>query len=241
MPREYKLTYKDLKLFRKNNKKFIQYNLKKFFFNRLLNKYLNISANNYFLKPNELNYYINSNFLEREIDKINIERKINLFKVSKILIKNNLQKRFFNTITEDTNVLNSNKKNDGNNFFLTEVNKEEVKFKNKENICIRLVFKSFDKKSLEYSKSLLLKLFLKKKNIKISIINLPTNKTKYTILKSPHIDKRSRDQFEKVIYKSLINFIIPEYIFNKEFINFFLYLIKKISPTIYIQYIIIKN
>lgn len=46
---------------------------------------------------------------------------------------------------------------------------------------------------------------LKNKNAsKFSSIALPQRQTKYTILRSPHIDKKSRDQFELAIHKQLI-------------------------------------
>jgi len=49
------------------------------------------------------------------------------------------------------------------------------------------------------------KCFQKNKNSsKISSIALPQTQTKYTVLRSPHIDKKSRDQFELTIHKHLI-------------------------------------
>ncbi|XAO72571.1 MAG: 30S ribosomal protein S10 [Candidatus Vidania fulgoroideorum] len=46
---------------------------------------------------------------------------------------------------------------------------------------------------------------LKEKNIKNKIINLPIKKKVFDILRSPHIDKDSRDQFEIRKYKKIIN------------------------------------
>jgi len=40
-------------------------------------------------------------------------------------------------------------------------------------------------------------------------IPLPTNKTKYTVLRSPHVDKKSREQFETRTHKRLIDIINP--------------------------------
>jgi small subunit ribosomal protein S10 len=37
----------------------------------------------------------------------------------------------------------------------------------------------------------------------ITSIALPLQQSKYTVLRSPHIDKKSREQFEKKIYKHL--------------------------------------
>jgi small subunit ribosomal protein S10 len=36
-------------------------------------------------------------------------------------------------------------------------------------------------------------------------VPLPTNRTVYTVLRSPHVDKKSREQFETRIHKRLID------------------------------------
>ncbi|MCX7727376.1 MAG: 30S ribosomal protein S10, partial [Chitinispirillaceae bacterium] len=38
-------------------------------------------------------------------------------------------------------------------------------------------------------------------------IPLPTEKTIYTVLRSPHVDKKSREQFEQRIHKRLIDIL----------------------------------
>ena len=40
-------------------------------------------------------------------------------------------------------------------------------------------------------------------------IPLPTRREKYTVLRSPHIDKKSREQFEQRTHKRLIDIIEP--------------------------------
>jgi len=40
-------------------------------------------------------------------------------------------------------------------------------------------------------------------------IPLPTAMTKYTVLRSPHIDKKSREQFESRTHKRLLDIINP--------------------------------
>ena len=40
-------------------------------------------------------------------------------------------------------------------------------------------------------------------------IPLPTEKTVYTVLRSPHVDKKSREQFEIRTHKRLIDIIQP--------------------------------
>ncbi|MCH7759885.1 30S ribosomal protein S10 [candidate division TA06 bacterium] len=38
-------------------------------------------------------------------------------------------------------------------------------------------------------------------------IPLPTERTLYTVLRSPHVDKKSREQFEILIHKRLIDIV----------------------------------
>ena len=40
-------------------------------------------------------------------------------------------------------------------------------------------------------------------------LKLPTKKERYTVLRSPHIDKKSREQFETRTHKRLIDIIEP--------------------------------
>ena len=55
-----------------------------------------------------------------------------------------------------------------------------------------------------YLKSL--KSFLKKLNILYSIIHLPIKRKRLTLLKSPHVNKSAREQFEIKTYKTIITF-----------------------------------
>jgi len=40
-------------------------------------------------------------------------------------------------------------------------------------------------------------------------IPLPTKISRYTVLRSPHIDKKSREQFEKRVHKRLVDILEP--------------------------------
>lgn len=40
-------------------------------------------------------------------------------------------------------------------------------------------------------------------------IPLPTQKTRYTVLRSPHIDKKSREQFEIRTHKRILDILEP--------------------------------
>ena len=46
--------------------------------------------------------------------------------------------------------------------------------------------------------------FAKMKKLKYTSINLPVDKKKITVLKSPHVNKKARDQFELSVFNRLI-------------------------------------
>jgi len=51
---------------------------------------------------------------------------------------------------------------------------------------------------------------LKKTGVKVSgPIPLPTKKEIYTVLRSPHVNKKSREQFQLEIHKRIIDVIEP--------------------------------
>ena len=52
--------------------------------------------------------------------------------------------------------------------------------------------------------------FNSKKKIAIKRIDLPQKKKKFTVIRSPHIDKKSREQFELRHYKSVFIFNIEK-------------------------------
>ena len=76
---------------------------------------------------------------------------------------------------------------------------------------IHISFKSFDNLYIETSIAKILQInnYLKKvesSSIPYSerVVNLPTLKKKFTVLRSPHIDKKSREQFEWKRYRKSI-------------------------------------
>ncbi len=74
---------------------------------------------------------------------------------------------------------------------------------------IRIRLKAYDHKLLDKSVTDIIKK-VKETGAKVfGPIPLPTQKHKYTILRSPHIDKKSREQFEMRIHKRLIDIIEP--------------------------------
>ena len=69
---------------------------------------------------------------------------------------------------------------------------------------IRIKLKSYDHKVLDESLRLIVNAVLKTGSTISGPILLPVKIRKYTVLRSPHTDKKSRDQFEIRIYKRLI-------------------------------------
>lgn len=54
-----------------------------------------------------------------------------------------------------------------------------------------------------------LKFFLNKLFYKVSIFNFPTTRKRITLLKSPHVNKIAKEQFEVFYYKALITIKEP--------------------------------
>ena len=70
---------------------------------------------------------------------------------------------------------------------------------------IRIRLKSYDHVTLDRSTDDIVRT-VKKTGAKISgPIPLPTDRTIYTVLRSPHVDKKSREQFETRIHKRIID------------------------------------
>ena len=74
---------------------------------------------------------------------------------------------------------------------------------------IRIRLKAYDHKLLDQSTVEIINT-AKRTGAKISgPIPLPTKKNKYTVLRSPHVDKKSREQFEIRTHKRLIDIVNP--------------------------------
>ena len=54
---------------------------------------------------------------------------------------------------------------------------------------------------------------------KVHSIRLPNNITKYTVLRSPHIDKKSREQFQMKVHKQLSTFYTDINRLHKDLLN----------------------
>ena len=70
---------------------------------------------------------------------------------------------------------------------------------------IRIRLKAYDHNSLDKSTKEIVQTAMRT-GAKISgPVPLPTSRTLYTVLRSPHVDKKSREQFETRIHKRLID------------------------------------
>jgi small subunit ribosomal protein S10 len=87
-------------------------------------------------------------------------------------------------------------------------------------IFLQLNIKSFNKQLLNIYSNFL-KNTLKNYGIKFSFISNPIKKKKITLLKSPHVHKKAREQFELRIHKQtfFIKKVISIQHFNKILIN----------------------
>ena len=78
-----------------------------------------------------------------------------------------------------------------------------------ENQNIRIRLKAFDHRVLDQSTREIVNT-AKRTGARIrGPIPLPTQVAKYTVLRSPHIDKKSREQFETRTHKRLLDIVDP--------------------------------
>ncbi|MGQ9623462.1 MAG: 30S ribosomal protein S10 [Candidatus Caldatribacteriaceae bacterium] len=74
---------------------------------------------------------------------------------------------------------------------------------------IRIKLKAYDHKILDQSAVKIVQAVERTGATVAGPIPLPTEIAKYTVLRSPHIDKKSREQFEMRTHKRLIDIIDP--------------------------------
>lgn len=74
---------------------------------------------------------------------------------------------------------------------------------------IRIRLKAYDHKLIDQSAKQIIETALRTGAKVAGPIPLPTNKNSYTVLKSPHIFKTAREQFEMRIHKRLIDITEP--------------------------------
>ena len=78
-----------------------------------------------------------------------------------------------------------------------------------ENQNIRIHLKAYDNKILDLSTEEIVNTAKRTGAQVKGPIPLPTRIERYTVLRSPHIDKKSREQFESRTHKRLIDIIEP--------------------------------
>ncbi|HPO61978.1 MAG TPA: 30S ribosomal protein S10 [Candidatus Kapabacteria bacterium] len=70
---------------------------------------------------------------------------------------------------------------------------------------IRIKLKSFDHSLIDKSAERIVRTVKQTGAVVSGPIPLPTRRSVYTVLRSPHVDKKSREQFESRIHKRLID------------------------------------
>lgn len=74
---------------------------------------------------------------------------------------------------------------------------------------IRIKLKAFDHRLLDKSVKEIIEI-ARRTGVKIlGPVPLPTKRELYTVLRSPHVNKKSREQFEVKVHKRLIDIIEP--------------------------------
>ena len=74
---------------------------------------------------------------------------------------------------------------------------------------IRIRLKGYDHKAIDQSAAKIVETAKRTGSTVSGPIPLPTEKNVYTILRSPHVNKDSREQFERRTHKRLIDVIRP--------------------------------
>ncbi|CAM2006556.1 30S ribosomal protein S10 [Acanthopleuribacter pedis] len=77
------------------------------------------------------------------------------------------------------------------------------------NETIRIRLKAFDHKILDQSTRQIVDTAKRTGAVIAGPVPLPTRIRKYTVLRSPHVDKKSREQFESRTHKRLIDILEP--------------------------------
>jgi len=72
---------------------------------------------------------------------------------------------------------------------------------------IRIKMKAYDHNLLDKSMDKIVKTVRSTGAVILGPIPLPTKRTVYTVLRSPHVNKKSREQFQTKIHKRLIDIL----------------------------------
>ena len=77
------------------------------------------------------------------------------------------------------------------------------------NETIRIRLKAYDHRVLDQSTRQIVDTAKRTGAVIAGPVPLPTRTRKYTVLRSPHVDKKSREQFESRTHKRLIDILEP--------------------------------
>ena len=71
-------------------------------------------------------------------------------------------------------------------------------------LLMSIILKSFNSKLLQFYVSLLINFFKSKGSALIKVVFLTVKKKKWSVIKSPHVHSKSKDQFEMRVYSRLL-------------------------------------
>jgi small subunit ribosomal protein S10 len=74
---------------------------------------------------------------------------------------------------------------------------------------IRIKLKAYDHRLLDRSTVEIIETVRRTGAIVLGPVPLPTEINRYTVLRSPHVDKKSREQFEVRTHKRLVDIVNP--------------------------------
>lgn len=74
---------------------------------------------------------------------------------------------------------------------------------------IRIRLKAYDQRVLDRATADIVETAKRTGALVVGPIPLPTSKAIYTVLRSPHVDRKSREQFETRIHKRLMDLLDP--------------------------------
>jgi len=74
---------------------------------------------------------------------------------------------------------------------------------------IRLTLKSYDHRLLDKSVKLIVSTVKRTGSQLVGPVPLPNKRNCFTVLRSPHVDKKSREQFELTTHKRILYIVAP--------------------------------
>jgi len=74
---------------------------------------------------------------------------------------------------------------------------------------IRLTLKSYDHQLLDRAVKLIVSTVKRTGSLLVGPVPLPNKRRCFTVLRSPHVDKKSREQFELTIHTRVLDIIDP--------------------------------